>query len=433
MDTETTTAPARHGVLNALPFYRGWTVVAAGFVCAMLAVGGTVYTFGTVVTSIAQEFNLSRGQVNNGYALMLLGMALWSPLVGWLLDRVPARAIMGVGAAAFAGGLTMIALASGPWMMGLAAIGPLGFGVASGGALAANTVTTRWFRRRRGLAMGILAVSSSTGGFLVAPLAARLVTMYDWRVALLTIGLGAGALIALCVLVFIRDRPSSVGLSVENEPVDVLGAPAAPDGEAWTIPKLVVNANFLFITAGCAILLACDQALIVSLVPYGTDMGFTLERAAAIIATLTASSIAGKLVVGLLADHVDKRILFAVVVACHIGFNITLLARPSYETLLLLAALMGLATGGVYPVWTTITAEVFGSRSFGSVMGAMALVMQPMAILFISLVGRSYDATQSYQQALIGFIALSALAATLIAFVRLPPKRPYEETASVFQ
>jgi MFS family permease len=121
------------------------------------------------------------------------------------------------------------------------------------------------------------------------------------------------------------------------------------------------------------------------------------------------------------------------VVACHIGFNVTLLARPSYETLLMVAAVMGLATGGVYPVWTTITAEVFGSRSFGVVMGAMALVMQPMAILFISLVGRSYDATHSYQQALFGFIVLSSLSAALIAFVRVPPKRPHEEAASVFQ
>lgn len=434
MDTETSApAPPRYSVLNNLGFYRGWTIVAAGFVCAMLAVGGTVYTFGTVVTAISQEFNLSRGEVNNGYALMLLGMGVWSPLVGWVLDRTPVRIVMGIGACAFTAGLVLISQASAPWMMAVAAVGPLGLGVAAGGALAANTVTTRWFRRRRGLAMGILAVSSSTGGFLVSPLAARLVTEHGWRDALLTIGLGAGAISALIIVLFMRDRPASVGLTVENEPAAATGAPAATDGELWTIPKLVVNRNFLFITFGCAILLACDQALIVSLVPYGTDMGYTLQNAAAIMAMLTASSILGKLVVGLLADHVDKRLLFAIVVACHIGFNIALLARPSYETLLIMAAFMGLATGGVYPVWTTITAEAFGSRSYGSVMGAMAIVMQPMAIMFIALVGRSYDATQSYQQALIAFIALAALSATLIAFVRLPRKRPHEETASVFQ
>lgn len=423
MTSETTAQPARQDVLNALPFYRGWTVVAAGFVCAALAVGGTVYAFGTVVGAISQEFQLTRGQVNSGYALMLLGMALWSPLVGWLLDRTPARLVMCIGAAGFAGGLSLIAIAHEPWVMGAAALGPLGFGVASGGALAANTVTTRWFRRRRGLAMGILAVSSSTGGFLVTPLAASLVTNFGWREALLTIGLGGGAIIALMVTLFIRDRPAAVGLTVENEPASAAqSAQAAVDGELWTIPKLVMTPSFLLITAGCAILLACDQALLVSLVPYGTDLGFSLEHAAAIMATLTASSIVGKLVVGLLADHVDKRLLFAIVVGCHIVFNITLLTRPSYETLVAVAAVMGLATGGVYPVWTTITAEVFGSRSFGVVMGAMGLVMQPLAILFISLTGVSYDATQSYQQALIGFIALSFLSTLLIAFVRVRPK-----------
>ncbi len=424
METKAAPTITRADGLNGLPFYRGWTVVGAGFVCSMLAVGGTIYAFGTIVGAVSEEMRLTRGEVNTGFTLMLLGMALWSPLVGWLLDRASARLVMLSGAAAFAGGLSAIALANAPWVMGAAALGPLGFGVAAGGALAANTITTRWFQRRRGLAMGILAVSSSTGGFIVTPIAALLVASFGWREAVLALGLGGGALIALAVVLFIRDRPAAVGLSMESESLSgVQDGQEQVDGAHWTIPKLLVNRNFLLITFGAAILLACDQALIVSLVPYGEDMGFTLQNAAFVVSALTASSIVGKLVVGLLADHVDKRILFAVVVACHIGFNITLLANPSYEMLLLMAGLMGLATGGVYPVWTTLTAEAFGSRSFGVIMGAMGLVMQPLAILMIWLVGRSHDATQSYETALWAFIALSLLSALLIAFVNLPRKQ----------
>ena len=415
----TSSEPARTRGLNALPFYRGWTIVGAGFACAVVAVGATIYAFGAFVAPVSAEFGLTRAAANSGFALFLLGMAIWSPIVGRLLDHAPAQRIMLIGAASFALGLTAIGLAQAPWMIGLAALTLLAFGVASGGALAANTVTARWFQRRRGRAMGILAVASSTGGFVVTPIAAYLVEQFGWRIAALAIGWGGAAIIALAVVLLIRDRPSSVGLTVENEPEST--AQHAAEGEVWSMRRMIGNANFWFITLGAGLLLASDQALLASLIPYGQDLGFSLSDAALVVAVLTASSIAGKLAIGFLADHIDKRLLFVAVVICHIAFNLALITQPSFTILLIVAAFTGLATGGVYPVWTTLTAEVFGSRSFGSIMGAMAIVMQPLAIVLVSYVGRSYDVTGDYRQSFMIFAALALAAMALIACVKRPP------------
>lgn len=405
-------------LLNALPFYRGWTIVFAGFLCALIGVGATIYSFGAIVASISTEFGLTRGDATNGFALFLLGMAIWSPLVGRMLDRAPVRVIMTLGAACFALGFTLMALAPSPWVMGLSALTLVAFGTAAGGALAANTVTARWFNRRRGRAMGILAVASSAGGFVVTPIAAYLVEHAGWRTAVLAVGWVGAAVIAIVVLGFMRDRPSAVGLTIENAPPSE--AQATLEGEAWPVRRFAASANFWLITIGAGVLLASDQAMLASLIPYGQDLGFTLGKAAQIVAVLTASSIAGKLVIGFLADHVDKRALFVVVVLCHIGFNLALIAQPAFSALLAVAAFTGLATGGVYPVWTTLTAEVFGARSFGSIMGAMAIIMQPLAIALISFVGRSYDATGDYRQSFMIFAALAVIAAILIAFVKRP-------------
>ncbi|MDX2274588.1 MAG: MFS transporter [Hyphomonadaceae bacterium] len=404
--------------MNKLPFYRGWTIVAAGFICAVIGVGATVYSFGAIVAPVSEEFGLSRAATNSGYALFLLGMAIWSPLVGRLLDRAPARLIMLIGAASFALGFTAMALAQAPWQMGVAALTLVAFGTASGGALAANTVTARWFNRRRGRAMGILAVASSTGGFVVTPTAAYLVETTTWREAVLVVGWSGAALIAIAVLLLIRDRPSAVGLTVENVPASI--DQSAAEGEPWPWRRIISNRNFWLITFGTGVLLASDQAMLASLIPYGQDLGFTLSKAAQIVAVLTASSIIGKLVIGFLADHVDKRALFIVVVICHIAFNLALVAQPSFGTLLVIASFTGLATGGVYPVWTTLTAEVFGSRSFGSIMGAMAIVMQPLAIVLISFVGQSYDNTGDYRQSFMVFAGLAVLSAILVTLVQRP-------------
>ena len=65
-----------------------------------------------------------------------------------------------------------------------AIVGPVALAVTSAGALAGNTVTARWFQRHRGRALGILAVSTSAGGFLMTPLFAALIDNYGWRDAL---------------------------------------------------------------------------------------------------------------------------------------------------------------------------------------------------------------------------------------------------------
>ena len=48
----------------------------------------------------------------------------------------------------------------------------------------AATVATRWFVRRRGLVVGVLASAFAAGQLLFVPLLAWLTTVVDWRYAL---------------------------------------------------------------------------------------------------------------------------------------------------------------------------------------------------------------------------------------------------------
>ncbi len=90
-------------------------------------------------------------------------------------------------------------------------------------------------------------------------------------------------------------------------------------------------------------MLGSDQALLVSLVPYGVGRGFTSAAAANLIAVLTASAVVGKLIIGWLADRVDKRALFAFTCGCNIAFLLLLRSGPSY------AALMAAARSSASP------------------------------------------------------------------------------------
>jgi MFS family permease len=401
--------------------FQGWRVVGAGFFNAMLMVGATAYSFGLFVLPLQAEFGLSREQANLGLVLLIIGFAVWAPIIGRLIDRRSARTIGIIGAALFAAGFAAIALAGAPWAMALALAGPVALGSTAAGAFAANTVAARWFVAKRGRALGIVSVATSAGGFVVVPVMARLVEALGWRDAVLAAGLGIGALVALATWGFIRDRPADAGQFPDG--ADAAPAVDTPDDRRWTVGEMLKARNFWLVGIGAGLLLGSDQALLVSLVPYGVGRGFSVTEAANLIAVLTGSAVVGKLIIGWLADRIDKRALFGFTCLCNIAFLLLLRSEPSYGALVAAASVIGLAIGGVYPAWTTLTAQCFGRVSFGQAYGLMNLVTMPFVLASITLAGRSLDATGSYDLAFAIFLGSAALAAVLVGLVRQPGGR----------
>jgi sugar phosphate permease len=409
--------------VKAHRIYHGWWIVAAGFVCTMLAIGATTYSFGLFVAPLSEEFGLSRADANGGFIFLLIGFAVWAPLVGRLMDRLPARTVMTVGAALFAVGFTLIALARSPLIMGLAVLGPVSLGTVACGALASNTLTARWFRARRGRAMGVLAIATSAGGFVVPPLTALLMTQLGWRGALGVLGVLVFVIASVCVGVLVRDRPTDLGLEFDGDSAAARGAASPVAERSWPIGALLRNANFWLIAWGTGILLAADQALLASMIPYGIDAGFGAQRAAWLVSCLTLSAIFGKLGIGMLADRIDKRRLFTAVAACNLAFLGVLLSAPGFVTLMFACCVIGLAIGGTYPLWMTMTADCFGSTSFGAVMGTMNFIVMPFSIASIRFIGEVFDRTGSYDLAFQVFIATAFVATALVWMVRLPGPR----------
>lgn len=402
--------------------FHGWWIVAGGFICTALLIGSTTYSFGLFVAPITAEFGLSRANANLGFIALLIGFALWAPLAGRLLDRTSARRVMAGGALLFAAGFALIAAARSPSLMALAILGPVAAGTVAGGALAANTIAARWFQRRRGRALGILAVATSAGGFLMPPLIAALMQAFGWRLALVAQGLLVAALAISVAWTLIRDRPEDLGLNADGavEAPAAASATAAAQAGAWTFGRLLRTRNFWLLSCGAGTLLGADQALLTSMIPYGTDAGLTPTQAALLVSSLTFSAILGKLVIGALADRIDKRLLFCAVAACNFAFLCILLADPGYATLLVACGIIGLAIGGTYPLWTTLAADCFGTASFGTVLGTMNLVMMPLSITAVRYIGEVFDRTGSYGPAFITFMVTAVLATLLVLGLRLP-------------
>lgn len=148
--------------------YR-WVILVAAFTVQLLAIGSTSYGFGLFVKPVAAEYGLSRADVNLGLIFLIAGSAVFSPLVGRAFDRYPARWLIMTGGVLFGLASSAIAIIRDFHLIALAIFAPLACGTVLLGPIMASTLISRWFDDHRGRALGIVAVSSSTGGMLVVP------------------------------------------------------------------------------------------------------------------------------------------------------------------------------------------------------------------------------------------------------------------------
>ncbi len=186
--------------------YYGWRVVFFTAVIFGLVVGSTYSAFGLFVLPVAADLNLSRAEVNTALILLNAGSAVLAPVVGRMLDRMPARRIMFACALLFGLSLGILSVSTSIWLSAVVIVGMLAVALQGAGTLTTTVLLARWFTIHRARAMLLSAMGSSLGGIAIAPAIGWLIETQGWRSALQV--MGAVVTVTLLAITFaIRERP----------------------------------------------------------------------------------------------------------------------------------------------------------------------------------------------------------------------------------
>lgn len=409
--------------------YFGWWVVAASFVCLMLVNGSTIFLFGLMVVPVSEDLQLPRSVANQGYILYMAGLTVWGPVAGWLIDRLSVRLLVPAGAVMITAGFLTIATTDRLWMIALMLAFPVAFGAGLAGMITGSALTSRWFRRRRGRALGIYAMASSLAGLAITPASAAAIEALGWRSALMAQGFVLCVLIVTFGLVLMRDQPTAEQLRVEIDPNE-LGTEKPLEGRIWTAKDLLRERNFYLIVIAMGIVFASDGVLVVSMVPHMSDLGISLTAAALVVSAQSASATFGKFVVGFLSERISIIRIYGVVVACHLLLLALYLTWPGYWIMVMASAVIGIAVGGVVPVKFIMLSKAFGSRSFAYIMGLATVISQIFSAIALYLAGVSYDRAGNYSVAFIAMmlaVTISFLLASQARFDQAPQTSPTKQ------
>jgi len=387
--------------------YR-WYVLVLSVVIITLVVGSTNYSFALFVKPIAAGMKLSRAAVNSGLVLFYIGTAVFSPLVGRLLDHFPARPVMLVSAALFGAGMAGVGLSASPLAMALYIAAPISAGAVGCGGLFGALVVTRWFDKGRSRALAISAMGTSLGGLVTFPVVAFLIERWGWRAALIGVGVGIWLVI------------TALGVSLREAPSRVTGRGKGRDG--WTTPGILRSPQFWIICLAISAMLGVDGALLASTTPYALDRGFSLTQVTLLMTVTTASAVLGKLLIAAVADRIDLRWLIVLTAALGVVQCAVFSTNPPLWVLFATNGLAGLAIGGTYPLYSAIVAERFGPSSYGWIRGLMTPANSVLASAAVFFAGAVYDRTHHYTLMFLVFIVAGGLA--MVLMLALPKSAP---------
>jgi MFS family permease len=339
--------------------YR-WVIVAAGGLLGCIAIGA-MFSLPVFLRPIAQQTGWSMTGVSLAMTIGFVAMALASFAWGSLSDRVGPRLVVLIGSVAIAASVALASQAK-----SLLAFQLL-FGLAVGGSVAAifaplMAAVTGWFDTHRSLAVSLVSAGIGMAPMTMSPLAAWLVTHYDWRTSMLIIA-GIVAAVMIPVSFLIRRPPAlETGQPIPDEPQSEISI-----GEALRSPQFIilVLTNFF-----CC---ATHSGPIFHTVSYAVSCGIPLMAAVTIYSVEGFAGLFGRIAFGIAGDRLGaKRVLVFGLMAQAVGALGYLFVREIGQ-FYAVAAVFGFIYAGTMPLYAVIARENFPLKMMGTVIGGTVM------------------------------------------------------------
>ena len=404
--------------LGARAFY-GWTILAVAGLGIFTSGPGQSHTFSVFVGPIGEDLGLSKAQIAGAYGLATLVAAFLLPKMGRLVDRHGARRMMlvvtvllGLACLAFGavGGLATLALGFGALRF---------FGQGSLMMNCANLVA-QWFSRKRGFAMGLMALGFAASMAVHPPLGQFLIAQFGWRWAWVILGLMTWLILLPPVLLLVHDKPEDKGLRPDGDAAPAAGQ-AAPAIDGLSLAEALRTSTFYLLVAGWFAMAMLVTTLHFYQVSILSAQGVAAEIAARVFPVSALVLAVSMPFVGRLFDRMRTRYVFAIGLTVQAAalFGVTLVS--DLPSAIAYAALFGLNNAFSLTMFGYLMPRYFGRRHVGSLQGTGQMVAVVGASLGPLPVGLAFDYLGS-PTLVLRLLALFPLACAVAAalFLRTP-------------
>lgn len=379
----------------------GWVVVAASLGYLVIAYGSSHLVI-VSLKPMADLYGWPRWIPSLAYSALMIGAGVGGIIMGFWADKTSIRWPAMLGAVMVGGGVIVASYAPEHWSLiascGLL-VGLLGTSTAFSPMLAN---ITRWFDRRRGMAIAITASGQALAGAVWPLIFEPSIASVGWQETWRTYGMVA--IVIMLPITFAFRRP--VPKQPDGGAAIARGRAESPSLAQPVVPYSLVLALLSLAIVGCCVAMAMPM---VHLIAYCSDLGFSTASGARMLSLLLFCSAMSRLFFGLISDRIGglKTILFgSAAQAVALGL-FTLVG--SETSLYFVSGLFGLVFGGIVPAYALAVRELFPARDTGWRMGVVFLFGTAGMALGGFLGGWIYDLAGHYHIAFLVGVAFNVV------------------------
>jgi MFS family permease len=397
--------------------FYGWYVLAASFFLLFFQ-SGARFSFGIMFKPMIAELGWNRASISSVFFLHMVFFALALSVAGKLYDRYGPRWVIFVSTVLLAGGYMCTALVRSLWQFYLfyGILTAVGTGGASVPLIA--SLMSKWFEKRRGLAISLALSGTCLGQFLLVPIFNRFVLTYSWRISYLFIGLIILVLNTILALAVIKGDPVDLGFKPyghknANDAVDpnpsTVSAVHEPD---LNLPQAMKTYSFWLFLIFMFICGSGDFLVATHLVPFVTDYGVSPTAAANMLALYGLMGLGGILIAGPISDLIGNKIPIALTFVLRLLLFGLILKYRTPLSFYIFTAGFGFTWLVTAPLTTTLVGRLYGFAHVGIISGFITTVHHLGGGFWAYMGGLFFDKTGSYQIIFI-FSAVLAVIATI--------------------
>jgi len=390
------------------PSYR-WVIVAVGALMTCVAIGA-MFSLAIYLQPMSAATGWSRTGISSAMTLDFLVMGAAGFGWGALSDRFGPRIVVLAGAVLL--GLALVLASRATSLLAFQLTYGLLVGLAAGAFFAPMiAAATGWFTDNRSLAVSLVSAGMGVAPMTISPFARWLISTYDWRIAMLTVGVMAWILLVPAALLVRRPPAAAAAGSAASQAAG--NEPSMTAAEAFRSPQFIVLALTFFLCCGA------HSGPIFHMVSYAIGCGIAPMAAVSIYSVEGLAGLGGRLLLGLLADRFGAKPVLVIGLLVQAFAIAAYLAVDRLGEFYALALVFGTAYGGVMPLYAVLARESFGQRVMGTVFGAMTMASAIGMAFGPWAGGRIFDAFNSYMWLYIGASSV-AVAAVAVALVFSP-------------
>lgn len=406
--------------------YWGWFVVAGAFLVLSVNYGAR-YCFGVFVKPMAADYEWSRSVISLGASLNMLVYSVCAIYIGRLLDRTAPRWIITCGALMASLSLILTSFVKSPLQFYLVYGLMLGTGSACMGVVVTNPSVSKWFIRKRGLAIGATTMGISFGTIVLTPVAGLLVKDYGWQSGFLFLSAVTFIVgVSLSQLLLGKTHPEAYGMLPDGEKDQNLVIKIEPEPRPAAqikVSRILTDRRFWILGGPYSLAVMALMSVFVHQVAYALDNQIEKVAAASSLGAIGLAGFCGQFFFGWLSDRIkDAKYAAGLGLLIMAVGMLFLLEAKTAGRLYFYAIIFGFGYGSLAPMMPILTADRFGRHVMGSVYGLLTFLIGMGGAVGPILGGVIYDALGSYAPVWqMNTVVLTVASLVILTLKKAPP------------